>query len=86
VTSPSVNSTDSGNLTIVGSPSNPAEDSPVSKTTVTGIIVFAVLLVVCGICGVIVFVIVWRRKKMQRSEEIAGRSVPDVAVRYAAFM
>ncbi|GFR73975.1 hypothetical protein ElyMa_003881000 [Elysia marginata] len=83
VTSPSPNFKDSGNSTVFGSPSSPAKDS--SKTTVTGIIFCAILLVVCGICGVIVFV-VWRRKKMQRSEDTASRPVPDVAVRYAALM
>ncbi|GFS08695.1 hypothetical protein ElyMa_003019700 [Elysia marginata] len=86
VTSPTVISTESGNLTIVGYPSNPAEDSSLSKTTVTGIIVCAILFVVCGISGVIVFVIVCRRKKMQRSEDTASRPVPDVAVSYAALM
>ncbi|GFR65037.1 hypothetical protein ElyMa_000195400 [Elysia marginata] len=85
VTSPNSISTESGNSTNVGSSSSPAEESSVSKTTVTGIIVCAILLAVCGICGVIVFV-VWRRKKMQRSEEIASRPVQDVPVRYAALM
>ncbi|GFR98724.1 hypothetical protein ElyMa_004510000 [Elysia marginata] len=85
MTSPSPNSTESGISTNVKSPSSPAEQGSVSKTTVTGIIVCAILLVVCGICGVIVFV-VWRRKKMQRSEDTASRPVSDVALRYAALM
>ncbi|GFR58047.1 SLIT and NTRK-like protein 6 [Elysia marginata] len=85
VTSPSPKSTKSGNSTVVGSPSSPAKDSSLSKTTATGIIVCVILLAVFGICGVIVFV-VWHRKKMQRSEDTASRPVSDVAVRYAALM
>ncbi|GFS16282.1 hypothetical protein ElyMa_006791700 [Elysia marginata] len=85
VTSPSPNLTESGNSTAVGSPSSPAKDSSLSKTTATGIIVCLILLAVFGICGVIFFV-VWRRKKMQRSEDTASRPVSDVALRYTALM
>ncbi|GFS02340.1 hypothetical protein ElyMa_004604700, partial [Elysia marginata] len=85
VTSPSPNLTKSGNSTVVGSPPSPAKYSSLSKTTATGIIVCAILLAVFGICGVIVFV-VWRRKKMQRSEDTASLPVSDVALRYAALM
>ncbi|GFR78768.1 hypothetical protein ElyMa_000540000 [Elysia marginata] len=85
VTSPSPYLKESGDSTVFGSPSNPAKDSSLSKTTATGIIVCAILLAVFGIWGVIVFV-VWRRKKMQRSEDTASRPVTDVAVRYAALI
>ncbi|GFS10780.1 hypothetical protein ElyMa_003069400 [Elysia marginata] len=85
VMSPSPNLKESGNSTVVGSPSSPAKDSSLSKTTATGIIVCVILLAFFGICGVIVFV-AWRRKKIQRSEDTASRPVSDVAVRYAALM
>ncbi|GFS17266.1 hypothetical protein ElyMa_006818100 [Elysia marginata] len=85
VTLPSPNLKESGNSTVVGSLSSPAKDSSLSKTTATGIIVCVILLAVFGICGVIVFV-VWRRKKMQRSEDTASLPVSDVALRYAALM